>query len=68
MPRKSNQQKIPPLVNEEEKPIVEEKPILNVVEKPKRKARFERGSIEAKEHMKKLREIKAQKKASIVVV
>jgi len=39
--------------------IVEEKPIVQ--EKPKRKARFERGSTEAKEHMKKLREIKAQK-------
>ena len=37
-------------------------------EKSKRKARYEAGSVEAKEHMKKLREIKAQKRAQSLVV
>lgn len=38
-----------------------------IVEKPKRKGRFEKGSDAAREHMKKLRELKAQKKTVVVV-
>ena len=70
---------IPPSVNKSEKKSISSRSegykteSIKVVveqkqEKPKRKARFERGSIQAKEHMAKLREIKAQKKAAIVVL
>ena len=57
--------KSPPKVPEKVESSTKSTPVP-VKEKQKRKARFEAGSIEAKEHMKKLRELKAQKRAAIV--
>lgn len=47
-------------------PLISTEQIPSKVEKPKRKGRFEAGSQEAKDHMKKLRELKAQKKSVVV--
>ena len=63
MPRKSKTVVKEPVVKE---PVVKE-PIVKepiVKEQQKRKGRFEKGSIEAREHMSKLRELKKQKRSS----
>lgn len=66
MPRKAKQPKSDETIAPPPSPLISTEQIPSKVEKPKRKGRFEAGSQEAKDHMKKLRELKAQKKSIVV--